>query len=136
MRNQPAFQNRFRVSLAAMFVLGLNFPGPTQAAKEEWQEVHSRHFFVYYKDAPMDFVQNVNEAAENYYEEITRNLGFSRYEPWSYEERAKIYIYSDQQDYIDSARQYRWSHGAADARQKTIRTFPSARGFFDSTLPH
>ena len=108
----------------------------TAGADDKWEETHSRHFFIYYKDAPADFVQNVEEAAENYYDEITRNLGFSRYEPWSYEERAKIYIYQDQQDYINSSQQYGWSHGAANARQKTIRTFPSAHGFFDSTLPH
>jgi hypothetical protein len=29
-----------------------------------------------------------------------------------------------------------WSHGAASPRDRIIRTFPSAHGFFDSTLPH
>ncbi len=30
----------------------------------------------------------------------------------------------------------RWSHGSASAKEKEIRTFPAAAGFFDSTLPH
>ena len=106
-----------------------------QAAKE-WQEYRSRHFYIYYKDAPEGFLENVKDSAENYYEEITKNLGFTRYEGWSYDDRAKIYIYQDQEDYITNAKQEGWSHGAAYAQIKVIRTFPSAHGFFDSTLPH
>ncbi len=104
--------------------------------KEDWKEYRSTHFYVYSKDVPEEFIQSVEEAAERYYVEITQNLGFTRYENWSYDKRAKIYIYKDQEDYIDSAQQAGWSHGAADAENKVIRTFPSAHGFFDSTLPH
>ena len=110
--------------------------GASAHAEEEWKEYRARHFYIYYKDAPEGFLENVKESAENYYEEITRNLGFTRYEGWSYEDRAKIYIYRDQDDYINSSKQEGWSHGAAYARIKVIRTFPSAHGFFDSTLPH
>jgi len=101
-----------------------------------WKEYKRRHFIVYYKEAPLDFVKEVEKAAEQYYEEITNNLGFTRYKGWTWDERVKIYIYDDHDDYIDSAGQARWSHGAASARRKTIHTFPSAHGFFDSTLPH
>ena len=94
------------------------------------------HFFIYYKEAPLDFIKTVEENAERYYEEITVNLGFTRYESWTWDQRAKIYIYDDQDDYIESSRQTKWSHGAASIKEKTIRTFPSAHGFFDSTLPH
>lgn len=124
----------FRLVLAVFLVSA--YLNPATAEEDGWQKVQSRHFFIYYKDSPIDFVQNVNEAAESYYEDITRNLGFSRYEPWSFDERAKIYIYSDQDDYINTAQQANWSHGVANAKEKVIRTFPSAHGFFDSTLPH
>jgi hypothetical protein len=104
--------------------------------KSEWNEKKSQHFVVFYKDAPKDFVDEVIRSAEQYYIEITRDFGFTRYESWSYDSRAKIYIYKDQDDYVNSARQANWSHGAAFAKSKTIRTFPAAHGFFDSLLPH
>lgn len=105
-------------------------------AEPVWQEHKTIHFFIYYKDAPVDFVENVAQAAESYYVEITRNLGFTRYESWSEENRAAIYIYQDQQDYVNSGRGAGWSHGLANTRERVIRTFPAAHGFFDSTLPH
>jgi hypothetical protein len=133
---QDALIKRFSPVLTVCLLL-VTAVYPVAADDEEgWQKVQSRHFFIYYKDAPIDFVQDVNEAAESYYQEITQNLGFSRYEPWSYDDRARIYIYSDQDDYVNSAKQAKWSHGVANAREKIIRTFPSAHGFFDSTLPH
>ncbi|MDP8265989.1 MAG: peptidase MA family metallohydrolase [Candidatus Aceula meridiana] len=105
-------------------------------AKEKWKEHKSRHFIVYYQKAPFDFIKTVDEAAEDYYYEITDNLGFSRDQIWSFDDRARIYIYDDSDHYVDSARQARWSSGSTILGSKIIRTFPSAHGFFDSVLPH
>lgn len=106
------------------------------AAAEEWKEHLTRHFRIFHKSAPMGFVKNVESAAERLYEEIARDLGFTRYRGWAFDERAKIYIYEDQEDFIASAQAANWSHGYASVREKTVRTFPSAHGFFDSLLPH
>lgn len=106
------------------------------SAKSEWKEERSEHFVVFYKKAPLDFVKNVEKMAEQYYSEITEGLGFTRYQNWSYDDRAKIYIYDHQGDYVKSAKQNYWSHGVASARMKEIHTFPAAHGFFDSVLPH
>lgn len=73
--------------------------------------------------------------AEYYYEEITRNMGFTRYKGWNWDERAKIYIYDDSEDFKKGGH-FQWAEGVASSRQRVIRTFPSAHGFFDSTLPH
>jgi len=102
----------------------------------EWKEYKRQHFIIYYKKAPFDFVETVARAAEQYYVEITRNLGFTRYKGWSWDDRAKIYIHNDADDYVQAGRQAGWSQGTASPREKIIRTFPSAHGFFDSTLPH
>jgi len=107
-----------------------------QAAADEWKEQQSRHFKVYYKSAPLSFVKDVETTAERLYEDIARDLGFTRYRGWSFEDQAKIYIYDDQEDFVNSARGANWSHGYASVREKTIRTFPAAYGFFDSLLPH
>ncbi len=102
----------------------------------EWNEYKSAHFIVLYRDTPLSFVKSVADSAENYYREITMGLGFNREQNWMSEHRAKIYVYEDDKDYVRNAQQYQWSHGAASVREKTIRTFPAAHGFFDSTLPH
>ena len=55
---------------------------------------------------------------------------------WNLDDRAQIYIYDDAQDFIDSGEAAHWASGMAMARSKVIRSFPTAHGFFDSTLPH
>lgn len=126
-------QTRVKIILAFSFAC-VFWAG--SACAQEWKEYTRRHFIIYYKQAPYDFVETVNKAAEEYYLEITNNLGFTRYKGWNWEDRAKIYIYDDMEDYIASARQAGWSAGSAYPKDKTIRTFPTSSGFFDSTLPH
>ncbi len=125
-------------SVFQAFVMGglLLFPSVLCAESGKWNEYKSAHFFVYYKNIPLSFARTVADSAENYYHEITSGLGFNREHDWMSEKRAKIYIYQDDKDYVRNAQQYEWSHGAASVKEKTIRTFPQAHGFFDSTLPH
>lgn len=104
--------------------------------EQKWKEHRARHFIIYYKEAPESFVKTVEDAAEQYYDEISKNLGFKRYQGWTFDERAKIYIYDDTDDYVNAGRQASWSHGVASPKDRVIRTFPTAHGFFDSTLPH
>lgn len=101
----------------------------------EWRECRVRHFAIYYKDAPEDFIQSVKDAAQRSHEEIVRELGFARFASPE-DSDISVYIYADQQDYIDSSQQEGWSHGAAYVQQRLVRTFPAAHGFFDSVLPH
>ncbi len=124
------------VCLAAMVGV-LPFRGPTAAHSEEgWQERKGNHFIVYYKNAPLDFIESVEEMAEYYYEEITRDMGFTRYKGWTWDERAKIYIYDNVEDFQQVGEYAMWAEGVASSRQRVIRSFPAAHGFFDSTLPH
>jgi len=106
------------------------------AFAKKWKEYKRIHFIVYYKNAPFDFVETVEEASGQYYLDITENMGFTRYKGWNWDKRAKIYIYDNADDYVINGKQAGWSHGVASPRDKVIRTFPSAHGFFDSTLPH
>jgi hypothetical protein len=120
------------------FLAGVMLLCPSLIFAEEgkWNEYKSAHFSVYYKDIPLSFVKTVADSAEDSYGEISSSLGFNREQGWMSEKRAKIYIYQDDKDYVRNANQYQWSHGAASVQEKTIRTFPQAHGFFDSTLPH
>ena len=105
------------------------------ARNKEWEEHKTNHFIIYYKNAPMDFVLTVEDSAETYYITICKNLGFNRFQGWTFDHRAKIYIYDDAEDYQAHGR-YKWSHGVALSRTKTIETYPAAHGFFDTVLPH
>lgn len=118
------------LTLCTALVGGVSFA----YAEEIWKDYQSPHFTIYYKDAPKDVVKNVAESAETYYKEITDDLGFRR-KNWTWKNKAKIYIFQDQEDYMKDGGNA-WSHGMASVQQKVIKTFPSAHGFFDSILPH
>ncbi len=109
---------------------------PVSSASSEWKELKGRHFVIYYKSSPRDFIKTVLDSAEDYYYTIIDDFGFTRDKIWTWDERVKIYIYDSQDDYITGAKQAHWSAGSTMLGSKTIRTFPSAHGFFDSLLPH
>lgn len=104
---------------------------------KDWEISKGHHFSIYYRlDVPEDFVNTILDSAEDNYKLILENIGVSSYQGWAWENPVLIYIYRDQDDYIKNGGQAEWSHGAALVGTKTIRTFPSDQGFFDSLLPH
>ncbi len=115
-----------------IFFLSGNFFGYAR----EWHEYRGTHFIIYYKHVPEDLVKTVADTAEQYYQEVTTNLGFNRVSIWKWDNRAKIYIYNDAEDYYKSAKEAQWSQGAAHVKTKVIRTYPTMQGFFDTILPH
>lgn len=107
------------------------------AFDKEWEEKKSTHFIVYYKKGvDQDFIKDIIETAEEYYDEIANNLGYYRYKFWLWDERAEIYIFPDQVSFQNEMDQPSWSGGCASYFEKKIWTFPHAAGFFDSILPH
>lgn len=121
------------ILLLAFFVFSCNCLAQTS---EKWQEERSTHFIVSYKKAPPDFVKDVVEYSERYYNQIADNLGFRRFDFWLWEKRAKIYIYDDSRAYQAGTGFPAWSGGFADVKNKTIYTFPYASGFLETVLPH
>lgn len=108
-----------------------------EAKDRDFLEEKSTHFVVYYdKAVSEDFVRTVINNAERYYDELTEKLGLVRYDYWTWDKRAKIYLYPDQETYMKETSQPSWSGGMAVYNEKTIWTFPREAGFFDSLLPH
>ena len=101
-----------------------------------WDEEKSTHFIVYYKNAEERFVRQTIDKAEEYYKSIAENLGFTRYDFWLWDKRAKIYIYDSAEDYQTATGKPAWSGGVAFSHQKVIETYPWAQGFMQSLLPH
>lgn len=107
------------------------------AAEKKFKEKRSTHFIIYYKeDVDVNFVNDIIDYAELYYEEIANNMGFMRYKFWLWDDRAIIYIYNDQQSYLRDTGQPEWSAACTDYREKKLWIYPHAAGFFDSILPH
>jgi hypothetical protein len=101
----------------------------------DWNKETTQHFEIYFKDTPISFIEEVKEAAENHYDKIVDVLGFRKIATWSHE-KVQIYIFSDQDDFVQSFANKDWAAGIANYSRRSIHTFPAAHGFFDSTLPH
>lgn len=123
-----------KIILLAMMTLALFLN--LAALENKWQISKSTHFQVYYKKVPDDFIAKVIDRAEDYYNRIAEGLGFTRYNFWLWDERAKIYIYEDVDEFQVNTGQPAWSAGCVSIKEKTIQTYPLASGFFDTLLPH
>ncbi len=124
------------IIFATAFIIHLGLLPVLEAKEKEWDVQKGSNFIIYSRDVPEDFVQTVMAQCEEDYQRISQNLGITRYQSWSWEKRASVYIYRDAEDYVNNGAQAGWSHGAALISSKTIKTYPSQSGFFDSVLPH
>lgn len=123
------------IFLLLMIIL-LSFSTLQARENAEWNVEKSTHFIIYYKHAQKAFVDELIVQAENYYNKIADDLGFRRFNFWLWENRAKIYIYDDREDFHASTGFVTWSAGLAITKLKTIHTYPYAKGFFETILPH
>ena len=120
-----------------VIIINLLFCFYVYALDKNLKEKRSTHFIVYYEQGvDRDFVEDIIDSAETYYEEIADNLGYRRYNFWLWDERANIYIFKNKSSYQIETNQPDWSGGCASYRDKKIWTYPHAAGFFDSILPH
>jgi hypothetical protein len=101
-----------------------------------WQTKKSQHFIIYYQQATDDFINELVVSAENYYNSIVDGLGFRRMDFWSWDERAKIYLFSNSADYLNETHGVAWSGAQVSVKRRTIKTFIGQANFFDSILPH
>ena len=125
------------IKLGIVFCLITIFAPLGAGNQEDWLATKSRHFIVYYQEGvDDDFLDETIYYAEKYYNDITYDLGFRRYDYWLWEKRGKIYLYKDQASYVKATNMPPWSGGRAIYQPKIIETFPWAKGFFTHLLPH
>ena len=121
-------------AIVSLIFLGLGIKAAY--LEESWKEVKGDHFIVYYA-AQNAFAQEVLRKAEQYYEQISGDLGYQRYSNfWQWENRVKIYIYKTQEDFLKGTGRKEWSHGYANYTDKEIRSYEWKEGFLESLLPH
>jgi hypothetical protein len=121
------------------------------AYAQSWREIKSDHFLLYFIPSPViansadtasvaeaeDFGKEVLRKAEVYYGRIAEDLGYQRSsEFWTWDKRAKIYLYPDHESFIKTSNHPAWAGGMADYDTKTIMSFLGSKDFSDTILPH
>jgi len=105
------------------------------------QVIKGKHFIVHF-NSTRAFAQKVLRKAEREYERITKNLGFSRYEYWTFEDRCALYVYGDKESYLRSRPGIpAWSSGYAEYKKgeggtHKIAGFRGSDKFLTTILPH
>ncbi len=128
---------RLKVNLITITALVLLFSGPAFAEQQGWQEYKSSHFVAqYHPQIPAEYVREFARKCEKYYQDITDRLGFRRFDYWSWEKRAHIFIYASREQYVKERARPSWSAASTLPAKKTIATYYFAKDFFDTILPH
>ena len=118
------------------FCIFLLTPASAEVTASYWQTEKSQHFIVYYQDAPSGFVSEVISKAEEYYNSIVDELGYRRFDFWSWDNRAKIYLYKNGDDFRADTQRAAWTAAVVSVSGRIIKTFVGQQYFFDSLLPH
>ncbi len=137
-RAQHAF--RIFVSLIFLFVL---FHEPRFLYGDGWLEIKDKHFVVFYNlSQDESLARSVLRKAEDYYDKIAYRVGYQRYSDfWTWDDRVKIMIFSDQKTYQKKTGQPAWSLGYSTRdsylfKSRSIVTYRQQGEFVDGLLPH
>lgn len=100
------------------------------AEQEEFNQLRSEHFIISYREGvDRVYVRKIKSIAEKYYRVITQAFDFHRDEFWIWENRAKVFIAKDREDYSNSFNCSPWSTACVYHRAKIIYTYPDQNNF-------
>jgi hypothetical protein len=123
--------------MALILIAAISLPWYALFAQEnEWSTKKSKHFIIYYQQTPTEYISKVIGSAEHYYKSITDYLGFRRFNFWTFDRRCKIYLYPNQEKYLEDTQPAPWSKGGVHVIRKEIFTYVREDEFFDYVLPH
>lgn len=114
----------------------LNVPSNAQVSSSLWQTDKSQHFIINYQKVSPGYIAEVIAKAEKYYNSIVDDLGYRRFDFWSWDNRAKIYLYNTNADYLIDSKRTNWSGACVNVSGRVIISFIGQDNFFDSILPH
>lgn len=126
-----------RTLMSIMAFLFLAGAAEAEIDTASWSIEKSEHFILYYKEAPIEYVKEVLDKSEKYYNSITDDIGFTRFDGfWTWDKRAKIYLFTNAQEYQKITKSPGWSGGGVNIGERRIYTFVNMKNFFDVILPH
>jgi hypothetical protein len=113
---------------------------PVVGQATSWRQVSSQHFQVFYRDHAA-FASAVLTSAEQYYDQIRLDFGLHHvvqrdHVPWLWDDRCRIYLYADQQTYLEETGAPAWSGGFVQYRHRVIYSYSHTATFLSRTLPH
>lgn len=123
----------FKLRLLVLFML---MPVIVFAQEQDWSIFKSTHFLVFYRQASEGLLSQLTQKAERYYDEITEEFGFSRLNFWTWDNRAKIYLFDTQEEYRKANSNLDWSIGLVTVGNKSIQSYVTALGLLDNVLAH
>jgi len=126
----------------ALFVI-FTFLWSAEVRAESWQEIQGKHFIVQYdSEVGAQWANHVLREAERYYNKIALQIGYKRYQDfWTWDDRARIIIFSDQETFSQRTGVPSWSRGFAVRDQnffqtRTMVAYKQEVDFLDGVLPH
>jgi len=126
-----------KIAIVIFLFLGLLIaPLSAEVITSFWKTEKSAHFIIYYQEAPAGFITELMDRAEDYYNSIVDELGFRRFDFWSWDNRAKIYLYASSEDFLYDTKRESWAGAVVSVGNRTIQSFVGQKNFFDSILPH
>jgi len=129
-------KNKVRIGLMFLSIV-LCVPFEAFAQSQPWDNIEkSKHFIIYYQQAPAEYINRLTAETEHYYSNITDYLGFKRFDFWLWDNRCKIFLYSDMEQYLESTGAASWSRANVQVVKKEISTYIWQEMFFDTILPH
>jgi len=128
---------RLTTGLIFLFFLSCGCAYGSGVSTTIWQVKKSTHFIIYYQEASSDYINEVIDRSENYYNTITEKLGFNRYEEfWTWYKRAKIYLFKNREEYQRVTSQPGWSGSHSRVFSHEVYTYVGMENFFSIVLPH
>lgn len=121
----------FKVIIPVFILAFFSVSGYAQKTKE----LRSEHFIINYTPEAEDYVYKINDDAEYFYRKITQEFGLVREKLWSWDERTKILIAKDKEEYLKNFSCPAWSSACVDYRNRIIYTYPLQKDF-SSILLH
>lgn len=126
-----------KIRVTILLIIFFLFYTSLSLADKNWQEIRSEHFIIYFQEPAKEFADAVSAKAEEYYNSVSRDLGYVRYENfWKWENRVKIYLYPDHSSYTAGSGARSWSHGVADYKNKLIISYVGSSEFLNTLLVH
>ncbi len=126
------------VTIFLILVLLFNFYNQTypHPQKAEFIVRRSAHFiFNYTPGIKESWIDRLKSQAENFYRIITGEFYLVRDTPWMWENRAKIFVAKDKDDFVRRFPCPVWSGACVDYRKKIIYTYID-QTFLTSILAH
>lgn len=119
-----------------LLVLFIFIPLIVFAQDQNWNLSKSTHFLIYYRQASLGLLDQLTQKVEGYYNEIADEFGFNRFNFWTWDNRARIYLFDTQEEYIKANSNLDWSIGAVTVRNKSIQSYLAAPGLLNNVLAH